>query len=158
VAFQQPDRLAQSRLLEGGQVDVEPAVRNLFTRIADGRLQACTSVLTFDELTYKMLLALIRDTCGGSPLEHLRDREPELIAEFYPALAPLLSHLRAFPNLSLVDMTSSDLEAMDEVMSLYHLRPRDALHLAAMQKCGCYDLVSHDADFDRVPAVRRYTL
>jgi predicted nucleic acid-binding protein len=73
--------------------DPEPAVRNLFTRIADGRLQACTSVLTFDELTYKMLLALIRDTYGGSPLEHLRDREPELIAEFYPALAPLLSHL-----------------------------------------------------------------
>jgi predicted nucleic acid-binding protein len=138
--------------------DPELAVRNLFTRIADGRLQACTSVLTFDELTYKMLLALIRDTYGGSPLEHLRDREPELIAEFYPALAPLLSHLRAFPNLSLVDVTSSDLEAMDEVMRLYHLRPRDALHMAAMQKCSCYDLVSHDADFDRVPTVRRYTL
>ena len=43
-------------------------------------------------------------------------------------------------------------------MSLYHLRPRDALHLAAMQKCGCFDLVSHDADLDRVPMVRRYTL
>jgi len=105
-----------------------------------------------------MLLALIRDTYGGSPLEHLRDREPELIAEFYPALAPVLSHLRAFPNLSLVDVTSSDLVAMDEAMHLYHVRPRDALHMAAMQKCGCYDLVSHDADFDRVLVVRRYTL
>ena len=29
--------------------DPQPAVRNLFTRIADGQLQACTSVLTFDE-------------------------------------------------------------------------------------------------------------
>jgi len=29
VAFQQPDRLAQSRLLEGGQVDVEPVAEVL---------------------------------------------------------------------------------------------------------------------------------
>ena len=40
----------------------------------------------------------------------------------------------------------------------YHLRPRDALHLAAMQKCGCFDLLSHDPDFDRVPMISRYTL
>lgn len=33
-----------------------------------------------------------------------------------------------------------------------------ALHLAAMQACGCSDLLSQDADFDRVPIVRRYTL
>ena len=138
--------------------DPQPAVHGLFTRIADGQLQACTSVLTFDELIYRMLLALIRDAYGGSPLEHLRDREPELIAEFHPTLAPLLSHLRAFPNLSLIDVTESDLAAMDEAMRLYHLRPRDALHLAAMQKYGCSALVSHDTDFDRVTTVQRYTL
>ena len=56
--------------------DPEPAARSLFTRIANGQLQARTSVLTFDELTHKMLLALIRDNYGGSPLDHLRDREP----------------------------------------------------------------------------------
>ena len=106
--------------------DPEPAVRGLFTRIADGQLLARTSVLTFDELTYRMLLALIRDNYGGSPLEHLRDREPELIAEFYPVLAPFLSQLRLFPNLLLIDVTSSDLDSMDEAMHLYHLRPRDA--------------------------------
>jgi len=55
-------------------------------------------------------------------------------------------------------MTASDLDAMDEAMRRYHLRPRDALHLAAMQKCGCLDLVSNDAGFGRVPQVRRYTL
>jgi len=44
--------------------DPKQAVQNLFTRIADGRLQACTSVLTFDELTYKML--------SGEPRRRLR--------------------------------------------------------------------------------------
>ena len=33
-----------------------------------------------------------------------------------------------------------------------------ALHLAAMQKVGCLDLVSQDPDFDRIPLVRRYAL
>jgi predicted nucleic acid-binding protein len=81
-----------------------------------------------------------------------------MIAQFYPQIAPILAHLRTFRNLCLVDLTSSDLEVMDEAMRLYHLRPRDALHLAAMQKCGCFHLVSHDPDFDRVPKVQRYTL
>lgn len=137
---------------------IDPAVQTLFKRIEDGELRAHTSVLTFDELTYRMLLVLISDRYGGSPLERLRDSETQMIAEFYPQLGPHLTLLRVFPNLTLVDVTTSDLEVMDEAISLYHLRPRDALHLAAMQKCGCLDLLSHDADFDRVPTVRRYTL
>lgn len=148
------DTMIPYALLRG----LDPAARDLFARIEAAELQAYTSVLTFDELAYRMLLALIRDHYGGSPLEQLRDNEPQMIAQFYPQIAPHLSHLRAFPNLFLVDITSSDLAVMDEAMSQYHIRPRDALHLAAMQKCGCLNLVSHDPDFDRVPQIHRYTL
>jgi len=105
-----------------------------------------------------MLLALVRDQYDGSPLEHLRDNEEQMIAQFYPQIAPHLARLRTFPNLFLVELTSADLVVMDEAMSLYHIRPRDALHLSAMQKSNCFQLVSHDSDFDRVPHVQRYTL
>lgn len=81
-----------------------------------------------------------------------------MIAEFYPQLVPHLSRLRTFPNLFLVDVTASDLDVMNDAMLQYHLRPRDALHLAAMQKCECFNLASQDSDFDRVPMVQRYTL
>ena len=121
-------------------------------------MQAYTSVLAFDELAYRMLLALIRDRYPGSPLERLRNQEGQLIAEFYPQVARALARQRSFPNLGLLDVTPSDLAVMDKGMRLYQLRPRDALHLAAMEKCGCFDLVSHDSDFDRVPMVKRYTL
>lgn len=134
------------------------ATEALFRRISRGALIAYTSVLTFDELTYKMLLALIRDAYPGSPLEHLRNHETALIAEFYPRLAPVLAELRAFPHLTVLSCDANDLIRMDTAMLRYQLRPRDALHLAAMQKCNCFDLLSHDADFDRVPEVRRYTL
>jgi predicted nucleic acid-binding protein len=148
------DTMIPYALLRG----IDPAVGTLFARIEAGEFRAYTSVLTFDELIYRLLLALIQDRYGGSPLERLRDQEVRMIAEFYPQLVPHLAQLRAFPNLSLLDVTPSDLEVMDEGMRQYHLRPRDALHLAAMQKCGCFDLLSHDPDFDRVPMLRRYTL
>jgi len=148
------DTMAPYALLRG----IEPTAQALFARVEAGELRAYTSVLTFDELAYRLLLALIGDRYSGSPLEHLRANEAQMIAECYPQIAPHLTQLRAFPNLFLVDVTPSDLEVMDEGMRLYHLRPRDALHLAAMQKSSCFDLVSHDSDFDRVPMVRRYTL
>lgn len=148
------DTMVPYALLRG----LEPTVQELFARVERGEIRAYSSVLTFDELTYRMLLALIRDHYDGSPLDRLRDNETRMIAEFYPRLAPHLGQLRAFPNWLLVDVAASDLDAMDEAMQLYHLRPRDALHLAAMQKCGCLDLVSNDAVFDQVPGIQRYTL
>ena len=91
-------------------------------------------------------------------MDRLRAEEERLIAEFYPRLAPRVSQLRTFPNFYILSVTSSDLDVMDDSMLQYHLRPRDALHVAAMRKCNCFDLRSHDSHFDRVPMISRYTL
>jgi predicted nucleic acid-binding protein len=148
------DTMIPYALLRG----IDSAIQVLFTRIETGEFTAYTSVLTFDELTYRLLLALIRDRYGDNPLERLRNDEEAMIARFYPQLAPHLARLRMFPNFFLIDVTVSDLNIMDEAILQYHLRPRDALHLTAMHKCGCFNIVSHDADFDRVPTIQRYTL
>jgi hypothetical protein len=58
--------------------DIEPAVTGLFERIKAGELHAYTSVLTFDELAYRLLLALIRDQYSGSPMERLRDQKVQV--------------------------------------------------------------------------------
>lgn len=81
-----------------------------------------------------------------------------MIAEFYPQIAPSLAQLRDFPNLTILGVSAADLQAMDEVILNYHLRPRDALHLATMQKCNCFNIISEDSDFDQVSIVTRYTL
>lgn len=148
------DTMIPYALLRG----IDPAAQTLFSRIESGEVAAYTSVLTFDELAYRLLLALVRGHYGGSPLDHLRNEEEKVIAQFYPSIAPQLTLLRSFPNLTLLDVTQIDLEAMDKFILQYHLKPRDALHYAAMQKCGCLNLASHDPDFDRVPDIRRYTL
>lgn len=135
-----------------------PNVQWLFTQIQQGIFQAYTSALTFDELAYRMLLALIRDKYGGSPLDRLRKNTATMISEFYSQLAPRLTQLQNYPNLTILDVTSLDVVRMHRNISDCHLLSRDALHLSAMQKCNCLNLVSQDSDFDRIPHLQRFTL
>lgn len=135
-----------------------PAVEALIRSIANGEFQIVTSALTFDELAHRMLLAEIRDAHGGSPLDVLRKDEKRMLAEFFPIIEPSLLTLYYMPNLTIVDITGADVPAMYSNMRSFQLRPRDALHLAAMQKADCFHLVSQDSDFDHIPAITRYTL
>jgi predicted nucleic acid-binding protein len=129
----------------------------LFERIERGELIAYTSALTFDELGYRLLLAF-KDRYEGSPLERLRDEEEKMLSEFATRVASLLERLRAYTYLTVVDVLASDLDTMSDAMTQYYLRPRDALHYAAMQRVGCWDLASNDPHFDRIPTIKRYTL
>jgi predicted nucleic acid-binding protein len=148
------DTMLPYMLLRG----VDPAVKHFFKRMEEGDFAAYTSALTFDELAYRLLLALIKDRYGNSPLDRLRDAEEEMLANFAPAVVAILRRLRELPHLTLLDVSVSDLEIMNEAMGRYRLRPRDGLHLAAMQQISCLDLASTDPHFDRVPHIRRFTL
>ena len=147
------DTMLPYMLLRG----VDLAVKHFFERIERGDFYAYTSVLTFDELAYRLLLALIKDRYGGSPLDRLREEEDKMMAEFADKVAMLLHRLCDLPYLTVLDVLASDLEVLNEAMVKYHLRPRDALHLAAMQRVGCFDLASNDPRFDSVPHVRRFS-
>ncbi len=135
-----------------------PPAESLFRSIVDGNVRGLTSALTFDELAHRMLLALIRDVYTGSPLDVLRKDERRIIAEFFPKLEPQLVKIQSLPNLLIVDVAAVDVVAMRKNIRDHLLRPRDALHLAAMQKVGCFHLVSQDSDFDHIPGITRYTL
>lgn len=136
----------------------DSAAEPLFEATQRGDIQTFTSALTFDELAFRMLLASIRDKYDGSPLDRLRQDEQSMIAEFYPRIEPKLVLMQTFPNLTVLDVTLADLVAMHQNMLAHHLRPRDAIHMAAMQKCGCMNIVSHDSDFDHIPTINRYVL
>jgi predicted nucleic acid-binding protein len=138
-------------------IDID-VVKPLFRQIREGKWQAFTSALTFDELAYRLLLALIKDNHDKHPLELLRNDEAGMIATYYPQVAAALEQLQTFPNLTILDVTVADLTAMHDLALEYHLRPRDALHLSAMYKCDCLNLVSNDGDFDQVPLIQRFTL
>ncbi|MCE7987449.1 MAG: PIN domain-containing protein [Caldilinea sp. CFX5] len=104
-----------------------------------------------------MLLGFIRDKYGKSPQDRLRQDQAGVIREFYPQIDRLRNQLLLLPNLTVLDITAADLIAMHRNCLAYHLLPRDALHLVAMQKVGCENLVSLDSDFDHIPNIQRYT-
>ncbi|MBN2001833.1 MAG: type II toxin-antitoxin system VapC family toxin [Anaerolineae bacterium] len=137
---------------------LHPAVRDLFTRIKDGKVQAYTSALTFDELAHRVVSALAHERDVKLGRAYPTAQQSPLLTEFYPQILPTLTLLRNFPNLTLLDVSAIDLMLMGENMARCHLGPREALHLAAMQKSGCFDIVSHNVVFDSIPEVHRYTL
>lgn len=148
------DTMLPYALLRG----MDPAVKPFFARLEGGEFLAYTSALTFDELAYCLLLALIKDSYDGSPLDRLRDEEEKLISEFGSAVAAQLRKLQEFPNLQIVDVIASDLETMNQATVEYRIRPRDALHFAAMKRVGCLNLASNDQHFDRIPLIARLAL
>lgn len=114
--------------------------------------------MTFDELAYRLILALVRDRYDGSPLDLLRQREEELLSEIGPVVCTALEELSQLPHLHVVEVTTGDLYGMTEAMRRYRLRPRDGLHYAVMTRIGCLCIASTDPHFDRVPSLTRYTL
>jgi len=148
------DTMMPYMLLRG----VDEEIKHFFLRIERGEIIAYTSILTFDELAYRLLLALIKDNYGGSPLDYLRREENKMMSEFAEPVSASLLRLRQLPNLVVLDVLSTDLTMLTEGMILHHLRPRDALHLAAMYRIGCFDLASNDTNFDGIPQIRRYAL
>ena len=136
---------------------ITPEIAELFRDIEREVRQAYTSVLTFDELAYRLLLALIRDTYGASPLDRLRRDENGMIAEFSVSVDTLLERVAAYRNLTIIPLVPTDIAAMRRNIQQFRILPRDALHLVAMQKVGCFHLVSQDSDFDHIPSITRYT-
>lgn len=135
-----------------------PLAKRLFQAIEQGEYQGYTSILTFDELAYRLLLKSIGENYSGSPLDKFRKEGPEMIAEFLPSVSPLLLPFRHYTNFTIIETSAEDLDQMLANMEQYHLKPRDALHLAAMQKCNCMNIVTNDSDFDLIPDIQRYTL
>ena len=135
------------------QIDAE-IVKALFHRIQSGEIEAFTSALTFDELAYRLLLAAIRDNHPGNPLQNLRQNESHLISGYAPESPLNWKSCETSPISSLWILAQ---QTSCKCCNSY-LRPRDALHLAAMHKCACFNLVSQDADFDHAPMIQRFTI
>ncbi len=85
------DTMIPYALLRG----TDAAVQTLFRRIELGELTAYTSTLTFDQLAYRLVLALIRDNFPGSPLDRLRQDETANAYAFCTACESSTARLRS---------------------------------------------------------------
>jgi predicted nucleic acid-binding protein len=127
-----------------------------FGRVARGNCEAFVGIPVFDELFYRLLLARIRDATGGHALEVLRADRIGAIRHHGPAIDQALRQLVMLPHVHLVGIETSDFSRMLENIEAYGLLPRDALHLAVMQRLNLTAIASDDTDFDRVSTMTRH--
>jgi len=132
------------------------AIELFLKRVVRGEITACVSLFVVDELYYRLLLALVKEHTGRNPLDVLREDLPGTIVEHGDRITSALRKLLGLPNLTLVDVTAADLDRMLENITRFGLLPRDAAHVALMQRLGITGVASDDMDFDRVAGIERH--
>jgi len=133
-----------------------PTIERFLQRVVQGDIVAYVSLLTMDELYYRLLLALVREGTGRNPLDVLRDDVPGTVARYGGGITTVLHKLMGLPNLTLVGIEPVDFERMLENITRFALLPRDALHVSVLQRLGMSALASDDTDFDRVAGIERH--
>ncbi|MBI2663827.1 type II toxin-antitoxin system VapC family toxin [Candidatus Woesearchaeota archaeon] len=109
--------------------------KHILQEIADMRIAASTSILTWDEVTW---------ICRASmPLKEAVEKGGIVLS---------------LPNLSAQDVTVPIAKKAAELAIKCALRPRDALHAATAILHGEKEIITDDADFDRVKELKRVSL
>lgn len=131
-------------------------IRPFMKHVVQGKIELYVSPLTTDELLYRLLLTRIKEVYGRNPHDVLRSDPIEPIRRLSDEISHALQRTLRLPHIRLVSIATEDIFQMLENTQQYALMPRDALHLAVMQRLGLRDIVSDDADFDRIPELRRH--
>lgn len=93
---------------------------------------AVTSALVLDELMWVLR----------------KNRHPELIPD-------VVDDIYATKNLEVKEVPSFIPLYAIRFIEEYGLKPRDAFHAAMMEHLGIREIISDDADFDRIPGIKR---
>ena len=109
--------------------------RGIMDMIIDNKIKAFTSVLTFDEIFYK--------------IKKLKDKETALMT------TKLFLNLK---NLNFIDVNLNILAYTYSTLKNYNLNPRDAIHLSCALSHNIKNIISDDEDFDNIKEIKRFKL
>ncbi len=108
------------------------AAKRLLVEIAEGRLDASTSILSWDEIVWKVRKLVSKEKAA---------EEGRKFTEF--------------PNLELLPADSIVLSEAQNIIETYGLGPRDAIHAASAISRGIREMISEDPDFDNIKELKR---
>jgi predicted nucleic acid-binding protein len=106
--------------------------KEFLLKIALGKVEAYTSCITWDEISW-----VLRKIFGITPS----------IDEGKKFLT--------FPNLKLLGVKKTTIFRAQEIVEKYHVKPRDAIHLATALENKITTIVSYDKDLDSVKEIKR---
>lgn len=135
-----------------------PTIKTFLRRVVTGEIAVFVGVPVLDELFYRLLLARVKDSTSRNPLNSLREDLSGVLEEHAEPIQDAIRQFVSLPNINVVGVEADDGDRMMANIVTYRLLPRDALHLAIMQRFGLNIIASDDADFDRVDGFSRLWL
>lgn len=106
--------------------------QKILQKVAEGNMDAYTSILTWDELVWAVKKKLGNDYAKEEGIKFL-----------------------AFPKLKLISADAAVIAEAQRLVAEHKLDPRDAIHAASAIKNGIKDFVSDDPDFDKIKEIKR---
>lgn len=106
--------------------------RKIIYEVVSGKIQACTSVLTWDEVIHYL---------GKQKGKNFALMQSEKFLKL--------------PNLYLIETSSSIIFKAHQLMKKYEINPRDAIHLATALSCKSEEILSEDKVFDKIKEIKR---
>ena len=116
-----------------GSEETSTAAKNIIVTATGRNISFYTSLLTFDEVLY----ILMKKTNIEDALKAAQD--------FFN-----------MTNLIKLPVTANIISESFDIVSNYKLQPRDSIHVASMKLNNLNAIVSADADFDKLPWLKRY--
>ncbi len=110
--------------------------KEILINVVTGKLAACTSLLTWDELIWAIKRAI-----GRYDLAKIEGKK-----------------FMFFPKLKFLELNFEVVKLAQELISEDNLDPRDALHMATALNKGVNEIISDDADLDRVKNIKRIAI
>jgi predicted nucleic acid-binding protein len=133
------------------------ACNQLVQRVENGELHGFTSTHVVGEVAHQLMIAEAAQLPGwglGKVKQRLRQQPGVLqsLTQFRLAVEAVLQS-----TLQILAIPPSLLGAAAALSQQVGLLTNDALIVAMMQANGLSKIASHDADFDRVPGITRYS-
>ena len=106
--------------------------KNFLLKVASGEVEAYTSLITWDEITWIVRRILGVEASVNQGRKFLK-----------------------FPNLKILGIRKTTILKAQEIMEKYKLKSRDAIHAATAIENKITTIVSYDRDFESIGELRR---
>lgn len=109
--------------------------KNILVKVAEGKLDAATSSVTWDEVVWSV------KKISGSDIAKIEGKK-----------------FLEFPNLKILNVDANVIIEAQKVLEKYNLKPRDSIHAACAIKNNMRQIITDDPDFDKVAGLERILL
>ncbi|MGH9846781.1 MAG: type II toxin-antitoxin system VapC family toxin [Blastocatellia bacterium] len=128
--------------------------RDFLRRVARNEVEAHLTTTIIAEVLHRRMMAeaITKGLISpGQPLKKLK-ANPAVITTLTDYITEIEKLLRL--PLRVTEVTAADIAASHDLHRQYGLFVNDSINLACAVRLGLADIVTHDADFNRVPNIR----